>query len=120
MKTIIHVSGMENTEAIEAYVEKKLATLDRLLEQDDESIVARVEVGKSNKHHKKGDVFFAEVSVHMRGKKFMSNETNADLYAAIDAVKDELSREIKTYRGKKQEGVKRGGQVAKKALQKGL
>ena len=115
MRIIIQITSIENSSAIEEYVGKKLKPLERLL-KDREEAIARVEVGKSTKHHKKGDVFFAEVNLHVKGKEFRSVEQANDLYAAIDLMKDEVLAEVKAYLDKQRGNAKHGGQLAKKKL----
>lgn len=115
MRTITQITGIKPTKAIESYVTKKLASLDRLVKHD-ESAVARAEVGLSNRHHKKGDIYFAEVNVRVKGKQFRSVEQGEDLYAAIDAMKDEILREVTAFYNKKRTIGKRAGRTIKKRI----
>lgn len=118
MKTIIHVARMEHTSAIEEYIKKKLASVERLIDANDTSAKAAVEVGLDTKHHKKGDVFFAEIELHTRQKDYYCVERADDLYAAIDLVRDELVREVKSFREKRRDVAKRSARVAKKTIKK--
>jgi ribosomal subunit interface protein len=118
MKTIIQVTRMENTEAIESYVKKKLAAVERLLDKNDTSAKAMVEVGLDTKHHKKGNVFFAEINLHTRQKNYRCVARAEDLYAAIDDVKDEISREVKSFREKTRDVAKRSARTAKRIIRK--
>jgi ribosomal subunit interface protein len=118
MKTIIQVTRMENTEAIESYVKRKLASVERLLDKNDSSAKAAVEVGLDTKHHKKGDVFFAEIDLHTRQKNYHCVGHADDLYAAIDQVKDEISQEVKSFRQKKRDVAKRSARAVKGTIRK--
>jgi ribosomal subunit interface protein len=118
MRTIIQISNIEHTSAIEEYVSKKLKSVERLLKGRDEAIM-RIEVGMSTKHHKKGDVYFAEASLHIKGKELRSVERADDLYAAIDAMKDEIFDELTSYMGKQQTEKKQGARVVKSKLKRG-
>ena len=93
---------MELTPAIREYVEEKLGYLDELLPEDP-SIIADVEVGKTTNHHQKGDVFRCEVNLRVPGQLLRVEKTEEDLYKAIDKVKDHLARQIKDWRGKKED-----------------
>lgn len=84
---------MELTEAIKAYVEKRLSSLDKLTEKYSPCDAA-VEVGKTSQHHQKGEVFFAEFNLTIPGETLRATSTQEDLYAAIDVAKDELRRQI--------------------------
>jgi ribosome-associated translation inhibitor RaiA len=78
---------------------------------------AYVEIGKESNHHKNGeDVFMAEVKLVSSGKEFYVKNYNAELYAAIDAVRDEMLREIKNNKEKNQTLFIRGARKIKKRI----
>jgi ribosomal subunit interface protein len=110
---------MENTEAIESYVKKKLAVIERLLDKNDSSAKVAVEVGLDTKHHKKGNIFFAEIELHTRQKDYYCVERADDLYAAIDLVRDELVREVKSFRQKVRDVAKRSAVAVKRTMRRG-
>ena len=91
--TEIKGTNMELTEAIKMYVEKKLSSLDRLCEKYSPCDVA-VEVGKTTRHHAKGDIWFAEFNLNIPGDMLRATCEKDDLYAAIDVAKDELKRQL--------------------------
>lgn len=109
---------MENTAAIEAYLKKKIASIERLIDASDTSAKAEVEVGIDTKHHKKGEVFFAEIKLHTRQKDYYSIEHADNLYSAIDLVKDEVVREVKSFREKRRDVAKRSARTAKTAIRR--
>ncbi|MBI5230371.1 MAG: ribosome-associated translation inhibitor RaiA [Candidatus Magasanikbacteria bacterium] len=83
------------TPAIESYVHKKIGALEKFLKQFKPATVeARVEVGKTTEHHHKGNVFRAEVNLHLPKQLLRAEYSAGDLYAAIDLVHDELKRQI--------------------------
>jgi ribosomal subunit interface protein len=98
---------MEITPAIRGYIEKKLSAFNKFMGKGKEDIIVRVEVGKISNRHKKGDVFKAEVSFKFEKKSLYAVSEQADLYAAVDDVKDEILSEIKKIKGKKESAVKR-------------
>jgi len=107
---------MELTEAISDYIDKKVGSLEKLIDPNDTSIIADVEVGKTTEHHQTGDLFRAEINFHMAGKTFRVEETKDDLYASIDAAKDEMSRSIVSHKNKKQDLLRKGGAKLKDFL----
>lgn len=115
MRTIIQVTNTSHTDAIEAYIIKKMSAVEKLLKERTEAIV-RIEVGKSTKHHKKGDVYFAEANLHIKGKEFRVTKQTDDLYRAIDTMKDEVVDEVSSYLDKKRATKKKGGQTMKKTM----
>lgn len=101
MKVIIKATNLDLTPALKAYIEEKFNDLDRLLGRfQQDSIQARVEVGRSSRHHKHGDVFHVDANLDLPKEALRAEEDTDDAYAAIDAVKDKLKREIEKYKEK--------------------
>lgn len=115
MKIIIKTTNFSLTPAINLYLESKLNSLDKLLPKDD-SIVANVELGKTTKHHQKGNVFKAEVNLKIPKRLIRVVAEEWDLRVAIDKVKDELQRKIKGNKEKNFSLYKRGARLFKKIL----
>lgn len=89
----IKATNMELTPAIRKYVEEKLDYIAKLL-PDHGEVVANVEVGKTTRHHQKGDVMRCEVNVLVKGDMLRVEKIEPDLYKAIDKVKDHLARMV--------------------------
>ena len=88
MKYIIRSAKMENTDAIKEYIENKLARLDKYF-QDSDEIEANV-LTKVN-----GKKQTIEVTIPTKHFTLRNEETNEDLYAAIDKIVDKLERQIR-------------------------
>jgi putative sigma-54 modulation protein len=116
MNINIKATGITLTPAISDYVTKRVLTLEKYLDKENPNIVAQVEVGRSTEHHKQGDVFHAEIHIAGGGNEFYAVTDEADLYAAIDIVKDEIAREILKSKGKRFALARRGGRMVKDAL----
>ena len=102
MKIIIKTKNLELTEYLEALINKKMVSLEKLAKALKESEVeVFVEIEKETKHHRKGDVFAAEAMIELLGKNLVAKAHGEDLLKAITEVKDELEREIKKYKTKK-------------------
>jgi putative sigma-54 modulation protein len=112
MKINIKATGIELTPAISDYVHKKVSSLEKYLEKGSD-VVAQVEVGKSTQHHKSGEVFRAEVHLIGAGFDLYAASEQTDLYAAIDVVKDEISRNLTHQKGKRFALARRGGRMVK-------
>lgn len=87
--------NFEITEAIDAYVKKRLSRLEKYLE-DDKTYVARVKLSSQ----KSDRSFKAEVTVQLPDLVLRAEDAEEDLYAAIDFVADKLERQIKKYKTK--------------------
>lgn len=96
-------TNMELTDAIRAYVEEKVDHLRKLTAEFEPTDDLSVEVGKSTKHHAKGPYFRAEMMLSLPGKDFRAELEAEDLYAAIDAVKDQMRRQITDYKERLQD-----------------
>ena len=101
MKINIKTTNIDLTDAIKNYIDKKIGGLKRFLKSyDPNTIEIYVEVGKPSKHHRSGNIFYAEADIIIAGMHLRSNAKTQDIYASIDEVKAELQREIKKVKEK--------------------
>ncbi len=119
MNIKIKATNFEITPAIEDYIEKRISTIEKFVKDNDGSARADVEVGKTTKHHRSGDVFRAEVNVHASGKNFYAVSEKDDLYAAIDDVRDEIVYTLTSYKDRTITVMRKGALRVKNML-KGL
>jgi len=117
MKIDLKTKNFEITPSIKTYLQEKLNSLDKFL-PNDESISADVELAKTTKHHQKGDIFMAEVNLTVPGRLIRAVAEKWDLHVAIDAVKDELQREIKVNKEKNISLYRKGARLLKKLLRR--
>jgi len=102
MKIILKNKNVYPDAGTEKYLDKKLETLKKFLKNfNQELILAEVELGKVNNRQRTGDIFRAEINLSIGGGKILRAEAEgADLYAAIDEMRDNLEREIKKFKTK--------------------
>jgi ribosomal subunit interface protein len=110
----IKATNMELTSAISDYVNKRLSSIEKFI--GDKEVTGQVEVGKTNNHHKQGDVFKAEFDLYIAGDKFFASAETGDLYQAIDEAKEDIVQKITSNKDKKQTLYKRGAASVKKML----
>ena len=110
---------MKITADIKDYLYKKLEHLNKFLDSKDESVLCEVELGKTTRHHKGGDVFRTEINLHIAGKNLRAVSETDELFASIDIAKDEMARELQLNKDKKVSLLKKGGAKIKN-LQKGI
>ncbi|MEA3453174.1 MAG: ribosome-associated translation inhibitor RaiA [Patescibacteria group bacterium] len=110
MKINIKATNIELNDSLRFFVQEKIGELEKFLgvfgpedlnTGEKEKIQFWVEIGKTTKHHLKGDVFRAEVQLYLPKKSLRAEATNIDLRTAIVEVKDELQREIKRHKEKR-------------------
>ncbi len=119
MKNNIKATNIEITPAIRDYLEKRFSAFDKFVYDKSGGARYDVEVGKLSMHHKSGDVFRAEVNLHVSGQSLYAFSERDDLYSAIDEVKDEIIRQIKSRKEKSTTLYRRGATKIKNIL-KGL
>ncbi len=115
IKTNLKTLNIELTQAISEYVDKKLMALHKYIKEEEE-LLANVEVGKTSNHHKSGDIFRAEIKVNIGGKDFFASVEKDDLYAAIDEVKDEITKELSRDKKKSEKLFRAGAAKVKNIL----
>ncbi|MBS3903422.1 MAG: ribosome-associated translation inhibitor RaiA [Anaplasmataceae bacterium] len=96
MNINIVANDLDLTPSLRTYIEEKIGSIKKLVQKFDErgSVQARVEVGRTTRHHHKGDVFRAEVNLDLAGKLFRAEDENEDIRTAIDRAEDKLRREL--------------------------
>lgn len=114
----LKATGIELTDAIRDYVEKKIDALQRII-SDEKEALAEIEVGKTTEHHHKGEIFRAEINLTLDKKQFRAVSVQSDLYSAIDKMKDEIVGEVKRSNRKRFHLLKKGHQKIKSMI-KGL
>jgi len=116
----IKTKNIELTASIRAYVEEKIGSVKKHIHDlNGDAVLAEIEVGKTTDHHNKGELFRAEVNLKVGGRFYRAEATADDLYAAIDDVKDELIREVRTSSERKETLFRRGGRAIKNLLKFG-
>ncbi|MDP3958079.1 MAG: ribosome-associated translation inhibitor RaiA [bacterium] len=115
----IQTTDLKLTREIDEYIRKRIGTISRFLGSDDAAAMAEVEVGRITYHHKRGEVFKAEVNLGMPGKQFRATAEAEDLYTAIDEVREELERGVVSAKGKERTLFRRGAAMLKDVV-KGL
>jgi ribosomal subunit interface protein len=118
MKKRTKATNISLSPAIEAYLDKKLAPVEKFFEHS-EAAIADIELGRTTNHHKSGDVFRAEVMITDGGNQYRAVADTEDLYASIDKVKDELLQELKM-KMKRKRTLFRHGAAKLKNILKGL
>ena len=114
----LKATKIEITDAIRAAIEKKLKTLDTKVARFGEAVQGRVEVCKTTKHHKKGEVFHAAIFLRLPGFKIMAEAMDNDLYVAIGSAKKEAERQVVEYKGRLVASQKRGARKAKRTARR--
>jgi len=111
MKINIKTTNISLDEPLRIWTEEKMNELEKFLgvfgpdDSFDKGLKTKsevwVEIGKTTKHHLKGDIFRAEAQIYLPNKSIRSEVIHEDLRTAIVLARDELGDEIKKYRGRR-------------------
>jgi len=115
----IKATNITLTPDISDYLDKRLKSFEKYVDAEDTSILLNVEVGKTTDHHKSGDIFRAEINLHISGRDLRSVSEQETLYSAIDDAKDEMTRELRRHKRKRLHLMRRGG-ARVKAFMRGV
>ncbi len=118
MNIKIKTTGISLTPAISEYADKRLIKISKII-GGDPSFICDLELAKTSNHHKNGDIFRAEIHIVGKGKDLYASAEDADLYAAIDAMRDEIVRELHASKGKRLSFIRKGGAQVK-SMMKGM
>jgi len=88
MRYNIHGSKVNVTDSIKKYIEDKLGKLDKYFESP-EDITATVQIKKSGIYDK------VEVTIPIKKAILRAEDSNKDVFAAVDLVLDKLERQIR-------------------------
>jgi ribosomal subunit interface protein len=99
MKITIKKTANFNAE-ISEYTEKKFSPLDKFIEHFEEAGEAelRIEISRTSKHHKNGQVFQTVASLSLPKKVLRAEEYAEDIRTAIDQARNTLRSEIEKYK----------------------
>jgi ribosomal subunit interface protein len=115
MNINIKATGISLTPSISAYADKRLASVSKIL-GGNPSFICDLELAKTSAHHNKGDIFRAEIHITGNGKDLYASAEDQDLYAAIDIMRDEITRELKASKGKRLSFIRHGGTRVKEMI----
>lgn len=103
MQIKIKATQLELTPAITEYIEMKIKSLEKMIsrfEVENEAEIY-VEIARTTKHHKSGNVFRVEANLSFKGGMLRTEHIDQDIRAAVDKVKDKLKIEIQKFKEKK-------------------
>jgi len=100
MNIKIKATNIELTNYLLKLVDQKIKKIEKLLPGESDLIV-EVELGKTTRHHQKGDLFRAEVQVEVPGGKMLrAVSMKEDFRSALTDVREELEVQIKKHKDK--------------------
>ena len=97
MRIEIHYTKFQAAPNISEYAKKRIGALKKFLKRFEKNteVAVFVELARTTQHHRKGDVFYAEVTLKIPGKPMRATSTGSDIRLAIDEVKEKLEKELR-------------------------
>ena len=96
MEIKIRGKNVELTPALKEYIEEKIGSLDKYLDQINiVDVSLTVEKNKSIENTQK-----AEVTVHVNGSVIRGEEASISMYSSVDIVIEKLERQLKKYKSR--------------------
>lgn len=111
MKLTIRTKDVALSDADRQYVEDKVISLDKYYSR---IIDGFIDLSMATKHHKHGPTVHAAVDLRCTNRVIRAEKNHIDVRAAIDGIKDELKKQLLTYKEEHDAKVKRGARVFKK------
>lgn len=97
----IFPKNMEMTDRINDYVNKRIAKLDRYLNDIEET---RVDLDYQKSARNPSDRQVAQITIRGRGYILRTEERSDDIFSAVDLALEKMQRKIERYKGKRNHG----------------
>ena len=99
MQIDIEATNLELTPPLREYIEEKIGKLAKFLKRfEGDSIHVSVEVARTTRHHRHGNVYHAEANLHFPGGMLRAEHDSEDIRVSIDKVRKKMQREIRKYK----------------------
>ncbi len=104
MRFNLKSTNLDASQSLNEYIETKLGKLEKLLKRMEQSqeFLINVEVARTTKHHKKGDIYRAEANLDIGKNVIRAESESSDIHIAINEVCRELEREVIKFKEKLQ------------------
>ena len=109
-------TGVDLPQTITNYIYEKIGSLEKFLDvlKDKGAVLIEVEIGRTIKHHQKGDVYRAECNISLPGELLRAEHQDWDVRRCIDEIKDQLQERLKKYLSKVRPQDSRGQEELRK------
>ena len=100
MKVQVKYTGFAATPSIKAHIAKRMGAIERVIQRYEEEgdLLLSIEVAKSTKHHKRGEVFYAEITIVLPGQALRAEHTDLNIFQAINKAQEMLKGRLRKYK----------------------
>ena len=109
MRISLKATNLDLTPSIKTFIDTKVGALDKYLKrfEAEGELELRVEIARTTRHHRHGEVFMAELNLQVPGKLLRAVKEDEDVRTAIDGAREILKLEIEKYKTQKDPRTKR-------------
>jgi len=107
----VKATHFELTDSISDYLDKKVAAFTKFID-DTDAVRGGVELAR-DRHHSKGEVFRAEITLEAPHGFFRVSEEGETVFSAIDLAQEEMLKELRRYKDKRLTLLRWGGNQLK-------
>jgi putative sigma-54 modulation protein len=120
MNITVQGTNMNVSPGLREFVERKLRDCFRPFgEAKLEAVLVDVELEKAVSYSRSDDMYRVEANVSVPGKLIRVEESADDIRTAVVKMKETLTRDIRKWRTRKIERVRKGARQAKRQMQEG-
>ena len=112
----VKATNMELTQEVSDYLDKRLESVEKLIDPNDTSAIFDIEVEKLT-GQQTGEILRAEINLQITGKHLRAEATEQTLLNAIDKARNEMLAELRKAKNKKRRLLRRGGTAIKGFMQ---
>jgi len=112
----VKATNIELTQEISNYLDKRLESIEKLIDPNDESAIFDIEVEKLT-GQQSGEVLRAEINLKIAGKHLRAEATEETLFNAIDKARNDMLTELRRAKSKKRRMFRRVGTAIKGFMQ---
>lgn len=107
------------TPQITSDVHEKLGVIEKYLDTaGDKTVLAEIEIGLRSKRHQKGDIYRAEINLSSNGRMYRAVTRSSTITEALDDLKDEITKQLRRNKDKKESMFLKGARQIKKMLKR--
>lgn len=115
----IYTKNIEATDKLKGYFQDAIRNkVGKVADLEDDSVIISTEASKTKSQKSGEDLYHAEISLEISGKKYYSSEETDNIYKSIDEVCSEVLRMIKKDATREAKLRKKGGKIIKDMLRK--
>ena len=112
----IKFTNFELDDKTRNYLSKRLDNLKKFVDLNSPNTNLDIEIGKTSEHHQKGDIFRTELNLSISGEYYRSEEESQSITSSIDLAIEELLKQLRRDKDKKETLFKKGGRKIKEIL----